>query len=188
MSFNVACRTDERACSTLNGPLLHNEDVEVSTGGAAHSPLSATQPSSAVCGSINICGGSAIVFELGKPSRCRDDHNFFIHTWRRCAVDPGPSQHHQGDESTKGAMDGPQHHDSGVGREEAVEGGQRTHRITKTESGSTAVAKHTLRTITLPLLSRGSEITGRRPHGEIAGVEGDVSADRRAGTAVGKYV
>lgn len=24
LSFNVACQSDERACSTLNGPLLHN--------------------------------------------------------------------------------------------------------------------------------------------------------------------
>lgn len=152
LSFNVACQTEERACSTLNGPLLHNKDVEVPTGGAATGPLPATRPHNTARCALNICGGSTFIFKLGKPSRCRDDHDLVIHTCRRCAIGTGPSQRQQSGEPIKGAMVGPKHHDTIVGREEAVEGGQRTHRITKTQSGSTAVAKHTFRTITLPLL------------------------------------
>ncbi|KAI7785527.1 ribosomal protein [Diaporthe eres] len=126
LSFNVACQTDERVCSTPNGPLLHDEDEEVPTGGAATGPLLATRPYNTARRALNIYGGSTFIFKLGKPSRCRDDHDLVIHTCRRCAVSAGSSQRQQSAESIKGAMVGPQYHDSIVGREEAVEAGHRT--------------------------------------------------------------
>lgn len=94
LSFNVACQTDERACSTLNGPLLHNKDVEVPTGGTATGPLPATRPCNTACFALNICGGSTFIFELGKPARCRNHHEFVLHTCCRCAIGTGHSRYH----------------------------------------------------------------------------------------------
>ena len=90
-SFNAACHTDERACRTPNGPLLHNKDVEVPTGGAATGPLPTTQPRNTICCPLNIRGGSTFILDLGQPSRCRDDYDLFIHTCRGRAIGTGPN-------------------------------------------------------------------------------------------------